>query len=85
MTRSEEKIIVEMYRSEAPYSAIAAAINKSETSIKHWVAKNRAKHRLERRRSQAETTGVNTPAAELASSWNLVESVKMLKKKWSKS
>jgi len=82
MTKSEERIILEMYKADAPLKAIAAAVHKSEGAVKHWVSSNREKHQLERRRVQAETTGVNTPAAESASSWNITEGVELLKQKW---
>jgi len=50
--------------------------------VKRWVRLNRDDYELTRRRSLAEGSGVNSEAAEIASSWNLKLSKQYLTKRW---
>lgn len=82
MTRTQQKIILEMYRAEAPFSAIAAAINMSENTVKDWVRRHRDKFGLPRRRNMADKVGSLSVTTEETSTWNLVRGLELIKRKW---
>jgi len=82
MTEEQIKIIVEMYRDGRSYIKIAKRASASVYQVKRWVRLNRDDYELTRRRSLAEGSGVNSEAAEIASSWNLKLSKQYLTKRW---
>ena len=82
MTEEQIKIIVEMYRDGRSYIKIAKRASASVYQVKRWVRLNRDDYELTRRRSLAEGSGVNSEAAEIASSWNIKASKRYLTMKW---
>jgi DNA invertase Pin-like site-specific DNA recombinase len=82
MTEEQIKIIVEMYRDGRSYIKIAKRASASVYQVKRWVRLNRDDYELTRRRSLAEGSGVNSEAAEIASSWNIKASKRYLSMKW---
>lgn len=82
MTRQQQKIIMEMYRADAPFSAIAAATEMSESAIKDWVRKNRDKYGLPRRRNMADKVGSLSVTSEEISTWNLRRGLEYIKRRW---
>jgi len=82
MTDEQIKIIVEMYRDGRSYIKIAKRASASVYQVKRWVRLNRDDYELTRRRSLAEGSGVNSEAAEIASSWNIKASKRYLTMKW---
>ena len=82
MTRQQQKIILEMYKADAPFSAISAATEMSESAIKDWVRKNRDKHELPRRRNMADKVGSLSVTSEEISPWNLRHGLEYIKRRW---
>lgn len=82
MTRSQERIILEMYRADAPFSAIAAAIDMSENTIKDWVRRHRDEYDLPRRRNMADKVGSLSVTTEETSTWNLRRGIELIKRRW---
>jgi len=82
MTKEQIDTIVEMYKAERQYSAIAKATNLSMYQVKRWVRLNRDVYDLTRRRSLADKTGANSLSSELETTWNTKASRRYLTMKW---
>lgn len=82
MTKDQIDTIMEMYRDERQYSAIAKAVGESIYTVKRWVRLNRDAYGLARRRSLGDKTGANSLSAELETTWNIKASQRYLSMKW---
>lgn len=82
MTKDQIDMIVEMYKAERNYIAIARETGLSVYQVKRWVRLNRDEYGLTRRRSLADKTGALSLTAELETTWNLKASKRYLSMPW---
>jgi transposase len=82
MTSEQIELIIDMYRGECSFSQIAAAVGKSDNTVKHWVRQNREVFGLKKRRNRGEKMGSLSYAVEEENTWNLRRGVELIKRKW---
>lgn len=83
MTEEQINTIVDMYKDDHSYSAIAAVVGKSDNAVKHWVRQNRGQYGLDKRRNLSEKVGSLSYAIEQENTWNTSRGVELIKRKWS--